>query len=184
MPHVIALVSAANSQAELDSHISRLLDKQEYDELIISEDGEGFEKALARAREVHDPIISMVSLGAMGKDAQAIYGVLERIVYEELDVSLRFKHLDYSVIDLQDAPHNTISGDGLKTLLRAVESYLAVEQMIALDSDRRHKIGSSDREAIKELAAAGKTQKEIARTLGVSRSTVARHWASIKLEGI
>lgn len=183
MSYLIALVPAASTQSELEAHIARLSDGRAYDELIVSKRGEGFAKALKRAREVSDPIISMVSLGALGKDAKSVYSALEPIVYGEIEVALRFKHLDYRVIGLKDAPHNTVSGDGLKLLLQAVGTSLGVEAMIALDSDSRHKIVSSDRERIKELVRSGRTQKSIAKELGVSRSTVARHWASIKLEG-
>lgn len=177
MGYVIALVPDEES-------ISRLLDKNEYDELVVSEYGEGFEIALSRALEVDDPIITMVSLGAIGENTQVIFNRLDSLCRDHRNVSLRFKHLDYRVVRLGDAPRNTVSGDSLDRLCEAVAVCLGVELMVQLDSDRRVKVATTDHERIRELQEQGYTQAKMAKELGVSRATVARHWASIKLEGI
>lgn len=176
MVYVIALVPDEES-------VSRLLDKNEYDELVVSEYGEGFGVALARALEVDDPIITMVSLGALGESTLEIFSRLDTLRREHRKVSLRFKHLDYRVVRLGDAPRNTVSGASLDLLCEAVAVCLGVETMVQLDSDRRVKVAATDHERIRELQEQGYTQAKMAKELGVSRATVARHWAKIKLEG-
>ena len=84
------------------------------------------------------------------------------------------------MIDLHDAPENTISSDKMQELEAALESALGLQTMIELGIDGRAKLNESTYDQIIRLHRNGWTQEEIANELEVSRATVSRHWRAIK----